>query len=157
MIVGKLLPQRCRIFFSASALFSEHLRGAARSVKTDIMLLNTALYISLLIIPCIIYYVTNKETLNLEPYFSNFTCKYSQNHSTGIVFVLSYLVCIILFHQMALNKIIHFESDRYHFVRSLPLCLFKREGISIITSKVWSTTRICPRSSSIFIIHVAPW
>ncbi len=24
-------------------------------------------YISLLIIPCIIYYVTNKETLNLEP------------------------------------------------------------------------------------------
>ncbi len=116
MIVGKLLLQRCKIFFSASALFSEHLRGAARSVKTDIMLLNTALYISLLIIPCIIYYVTNKETLNLEPYFSNFTCKYSQNHCTGIVFVLSYLVCIILFHQMALNKIIHFESDRYHFV-----------------------------------------
>ncbi len=26
------------------------------------------IYISLLIIPCIIYYVTNKETLNLEPY-----------------------------------------------------------------------------------------
>ncbi len=26
-------------------------------------------YISLLIIPCIIYYVTNKETLNLEGYF----------------------------------------------------------------------------------------
>ncbi len=25
------------------------------------------IYISLLIIPCIIYYVTNKETLNLEP------------------------------------------------------------------------------------------
>ncbi len=25
-------------------------------------------YISLLIIPCIIYYVTNKETLNLEPW-----------------------------------------------------------------------------------------
>ncbi len=40
-------------------------------------------------------------------------------------------------------------------VRSLPLCLFKRGGISIITSKVWSTTRICPRSSAIFIIHVA--
>ncbi len=28
-------------------------------------------YISLLIIPCIIYYVTNKETLNLEPWISN--------------------------------------------------------------------------------------
>ncbi len=26
------------------------------------------IYISLLIIPCIIYYVTNKETLNLEPH-----------------------------------------------------------------------------------------
>ncbi len=26
------------------------------------------IYISLLIIPCIIYYVTNKETLNLEPW-----------------------------------------------------------------------------------------
>ncbi len=25
-------------------------------------------YISLLVIPCIIYYVTNKETLNLEPW-----------------------------------------------------------------------------------------
>ncbi len=42
-------------------------------------------------------------------------------------------------------------------VRSLPLCLFKRGVISIITSKVWSTTRICPRSSIIFIIYVAPW
>ncbi len=33
-------------------------------------LLDTLLdiYISLLIIPCIIYYVTNKETLNLEPW-----------------------------------------------------------------------------------------
>ncbi len=26
------------------------------------------IYISLLIIPCIMYYVTNKETLNLEPF-----------------------------------------------------------------------------------------
>ncbi len=42
-------------------------------------------------------------------------------------------------------------------VRSIPLCLFKRGVISIITSKVWSTTRICPRSSAIFNIHVAPW
>ncbi len=41
-------------------------------------------------------------------------------------------------------------SDRYHF-------LFKWGGISIITSKVWSTTRICPRSSAIFFIHVTPW
>ncbi len=32
--------------------------------------------------------------------FSNFTCKYSQSHNTGIVFVLSYIVCIIWFHQM---------------------------------------------------------
>ncbi len=31
--------------------------------------------------------------------FSNFTCKHSRSHITGIVFVLSYLVCIILFHQ----------------------------------------------------------
>ncbi len=37
----------------------------------------------------------------------------------------------------------------------LPLCLFKQGVISIITSKVWSTTRICPRSSAIFNIHVA--
>ncbi len=43
-------------------------------------------------------------------------------------------------------------SDHYNFV-----CLFKRGIISIITSKVWSTTRICPRSSAIFNIHVAPW
>ncbi len=42
-------------------------------------------------------------------------------------------------------------------LRLLPLCLFKRGGISIITSKVWSTKRICPRSSVIFIIHVATW
>ncbi len=42
-------------------------------------------------------------------------------------------------------------------VQSLPLCLFKRGGISIITSKVWSTTRICPRSSAIFNIHVVKW
>ncbi len=42
-------------------------------------------------------------------------------------------------------------SDRYHFF------LFKWGVISIITSKVWSTTRICPRSSAIFNIHVAPW
>ncbi len=28
-------------------------------------------YISLLIIPCIIYHVTNKETLNLEPWYKN--------------------------------------------------------------------------------------
>ncbi len=42
-------------------------------------------------------------------------------------------------------------SDRYHFV------YLKRGVISIITSKVWSTTRICPRSSVIFIIYVAPW
>ncbi len=41
-------------------------------------------------------------------------------------------------------------SDRYHFV------YLKRGGISIITNKVWCTTRICPRSSAIFIIHVAP-
>ncbi len=42
-------------------------------------------------------------------------------------------------------------SDRYHFV-------YLNGGvISIITSKVWSTTRICPRSSIIFIIYVAPW
>ncbi len=41
-------------------------------------------------------------------------------------------------------------SDRYHL-------LFKRGVISIITSKVWSTTRICPGSSIIFIIYVAPW
>ncbi len=46
---------------------------------------------------------------------------------------------------------------RFLTVRSLPLCLFKRGGISIITSKVWSTTRICPRSSIIFIIYAAPW
>ncbi len=42
-------------------------------------------------------------------------------------------------------------SDRYHFV------YLNGESISIITSKVWSTTRICPRSSIIFIINVAPW
>ncbi len=42
-------------------------------------------------------------------------------------------------------------SDRYHFV------YLNGESISIITSKVWSTTRICPRSSIILIIYVAPW
>ncbi len=31
--------------------------------------------------------------------FSNCTCKYSRIHSTVIVFALSYLVCIIWFHQ----------------------------------------------------------
>ncbi len=43
-------------------------------------------------------------------------------------------------------------SDRYHFVYLNGSFHF----ISIITSKVWSTTRICPRSSIIFIIYVAP-
>ncbi len=39
-------------------------------------------------------------------------------------------------------------SDRYHFV-------YLNGGvISIITSKVWSTTRICPRSSAFFNIQV---
>ncbi len=42
-------------------------------------------------------------------------------------------------------------SDRYHFV------YLNGDVISIITSKVWSTTMICPRSSAIFNIHVAPW
>ncbi len=46
---------------------------------------------------------------------------------------------------------------RSYLSDSVPLCLFKRGVISIITSKVWSTTRICPRSSAIFNIHVAPW
>ncbi len=41
-------------------------------------------------------------------------------------------------------------SDRYHL-------FIKRGVISIITSKVWSTTRICPRSSAVFNIHAAPW
>ncbi len=45
---------------------------------------------------------------------------------------------------------------RSYLSKSLPLCIFKWGGISIITSKLWSTTRICPRSSAIFIIHVAP-
>ncbi len=31
-------------------------------------------YISLLIIPCIIYHVTNKETLNLEPFLKYILC-----------------------------------------------------------------------------------
>ncbi len=42
-------------------------------------------------------------------------------------------------------------SDRYHFV------YLNGGGISIINSKVWSTTRICPRSAAIFNIHVTPW
>ncbi len=41
-------------------------------------------------------------------------------------------------------------SDRYHFV-------YLNGESSLITSKVWSTTRICPRSSVVFIIYVAPW
>ncbi len=42
-------------------------------------------------------------------------------------------------------------SDRYHFV------YLNRESSQLSPVKVWSTTRICPRSSAIFIIHVAPW
>ncbi len=53
--------QRARSSFSASALFSEHLRGAVHSVKRDYC-------------------------------FSKFTCKYSRNHSTGIV-----LSCVYYF------------------------------------------------------------
>ncbi len=37
MIVATMRDQRTRSSFSASALFSERLRGAARSVKTDII------------------------------------------------------------------------------------------------------------------------
>ncbi len=44
-------------FISLSALFCD----SAPALRPDLI------YISLLIIPCIIYYVTNKETLNLEP------------------------------------------------------------------------------------------
>ncbi len=40
-------------------------------------------------------------------------------------------------------------SDCYHFVYL--------NGESSQLSTVWSTTRICPRTSAIFIIHVAPW
>ncbi len=43
-----------------------------------------------------------------------------------------------------------YMSNHYHFV-------YLQGSISIITSKVWSTTRICNRSSAIFNIHVAPW
>ncbi len=39
------------------------------------------IYISLLIIPCIIYYVTNKETLNLEPWlYKCWWCHYCCGH-----------------------------------------------------------------------------
>ncbi len=37
-------------------------------------------------------------------------------------------------------------SDRYHFVY-----------LNGESSQLWSTTRICPRSSIIFIIYVVPW
>ncbi len=37
MITAKAQDQRARSSFSASALFSERLRGEARSVKTDII------------------------------------------------------------------------------------------------------------------------
>ncbi len=39
------------------------------------------IYISLLIIPCIIYYVTNKETLNLDMGFNNWG--HDGPHPTG--------------------------------------------------------------------------
>ncbi len=55
--------QHARSSFSASALFSERLRGAARSVKTDII-----------------------ASLILHSNIAELS---------GIVFVLSYLVCII--------------------------------------------------------------
>ncbi len=48
------------------------------------------------------------------------------------------------------------QGQAFRWFRSLIFCL-NWGGISFITSKVWSTTKICPRSSAIFIIHVAPW
>ncbi len=51
-------PLSLSLSLSLSALFSERLKGAALSVKTQIC--------------C----------------FSNFTCKYSRNHSTAMVFIL---------------------------------------------------------------------
>ncbi len=52
--------------FSASALFSKRLRGAARSVKTDII-----------------------ASLNVH-------ANIEENHSTGIIFVLSYIVYYLI-------------------------------------------------------------
>ncbi len=52
------------------------------------------IYISLLIIPCRIYYVTNKQTLNLEPITSQISVYWFKNVSIGKV------VCIMITHQM---------------------------------------------------------
>ncbi len=49
-------------FFESIITFIQH--GYIQIIKRDSKDKN--FYISLLIIPCIIYYVTNKETLNLE-------------------------------------------------------------------------------------------
>ncbi len=63
---------------------------------------SNALYISLLIIPCIIYYVTNKETLTLPLTYSNYML-YSQLWIDGIqlletndTFFFYLLDCVLL-------------------------------------------------------------
>ncbi len=57
-------------------------------------------YISLLIIPCIIYYVTNKETLNLEPWYERWTF-----FSLVLLFCAVLLVTVLfLFQKAAINN-----------------------------------------------------
>ncbi len=68
MIGATARDQRARSSFSASALFSEHLKGAARSVKTDIIASLsvhaniakiTAQDLSGLILSCVYYWISS--------------------------------------------------------------------------------------------------
>ncbi len=60
-------------------------------------------------------------------------------------------------HEILTDRLQNYRSIQGQALRWFRSYLSDRGVISIITSKVWSTKSICPRSSAIFNIHFAPW
>ncbi len=79
-------------------------------------------YISLLIIPCIIYHVTNKETLNLEPWYT-----------WSLFEVIIYIICLYIWE--AKSKLSHIVIYLFYlliFCTSLFTILFIVYWLSIL-------------------------
>ena len=104
------LSQRAHTSLSGSALFSERVKGAALSVKTQIC--------------C----------------FSNFTYKYSRNHSTAIVFILCVTYLILSEDSTIINQF--FVQINILEGRAVYVVLMGRISVTISYSSRCLTTEL---------------